>query len=136
LPSGTTLTAEKLPPGPITIAPPFKQPLTATEIQDIILLCARANVRSIEVSGLRLEFGEGQAHHLTSAPPSPVEPTRPTEPTLSDHEHEEIGKEALALDEAQFREDQLAMMIIEDPLQAELLIMNHESDIVPERETG
>ena len=112
--------------------------MTAGEIQDIILLCARANVRSIEVSGLRLEFGEGKAHHLPEAPPSPVEPTRPTEPTLSDHEHEKRTKEELELEEVRFREDQLAMMVIEDPLQAEILMLNHESDIVPEieRETG
>lgn len=98
--------------------------MTADSIQRIIESCAQANVREIDLPGLRLEFGERGPAKTPPAPPKSQESTRPTEGALSEEEHAKQNQEALELDEARLKQDRLELMWIENPLEAERLLAN------------
>jgi len=102
--------------------------LTGEEIALIIEASAKANVRVLELPGIRLEFGEASPAKVAVTPPAPAEPTRPTDAALSDEQHDKQNKEALEVEEARTKEHRLGMMLIEDPLEAERMIASGELD--------
>lgn len=105
--------------------------LTGPEIEGIIQACARANVRSISVGGLHLEFGE-TTRKVAATEPKVAELTRAPVTTLTEEEHDEQNKETLELEELRLRQEQLDLMQIEDPLTAERLILSGELDALLE----
>ncbi len=120
-------TALSLPPGKVTYtSPPEKRELTGQEIEAIILASAKANVRVLEVQGLRLEFGDSQPEKPTPTNPPASEPTSSTVTALTEKEHKKQSQESLELDEARTKEDRLAMMLIEDSLEYERLVCSGE----------
>lgn len=97
--------------------------LTVTELCSIIESCAKASVRAFTYRELRLEFGDVATAIPTPPPPAP-EPSS-TETTLSDL-HTKQNASALLSAELQIKEEQIAYMVLENPLLAEELIANGE----------
>jgi len=100
--------------------------LTGEEIKAIILQCAQSKVREIDVPGLRLVFGDVGPAKPLPARPSAFETTSPTDGALSEQEHKANEQQFLLDEEAQTKEEQLALMAIEDPLQFEQLMIRGE----------
>ena len=101
-----------------------KKFLTGSEIESIIQSCAKANVRVLEIHGIRLEFGAG----VPSSPPQPAQVSSepaPSEAAISE-KHEKQSQEALEQDELRLRRDQLALMLIENPVEYEKLVASGE----------
>jgi hypothetical protein len=107
-------------------------PLTGHEIQAIIHQSAQSNVREIDLPGLRLKFGEGGP---AKDAPAPSLPPETTSPAGAANPEEPLTQEQLELMEAEAKEERLALMAIEDPLQFEQLVIAGElTDEVYERE--
>jgi len=100
--------------------------LTGEEIKAIILQCAQSKVREIDIPGLRLVFGDVGPAKPLPARPSALETTRPPDAALSEEEHEANNQNFIADEEAFAKEEQLALMAIEDPLQYEQLMLRGE----------
>lgn len=99
----------------------IKNSLTGHEICLIIKACGEAKVLEMKFQDLYLCFGRPTKDTvLVDKAPGP----------LSDNEisatQEKYAKESLLRDELQTREDQLAEMLILDPLMAEELILKGE----------
>lgn len=102
-------------------------PLTVAEVTLIIDTCAKANVRRFQALGLHLELGEsGPAS--SPRPPLVTEPNLPTEAALSEKHHQKQNEETLRDEELQTKEERLAQMFIEDPLQAEKMMEEGDLD--------
>lgn len=101
--------------------------LTGEEICKIIETSAKAKVSLIEYGDLRLEFGK--VDPARSSKPSKTFEQSPTEAALSDDLHYQQTRETIEHDEQAVKEDRLALMFIEDPLQAEKLLTSGELDI-------
>lgn len=110
---------------------PTANSLTIEEVCRMIEVCAKASVRRIEFGELRLEFGEFRPASLDRPTQEAPELTTPTEAALSEM-HDKQNEETLGVEEARTKEDRLALMLIEDPLQAEELITNGEIDFTEE----
>lgn len=104
-----------------------KYHLTAHDVCLIIKECGVAKVAKLEFCGLRLEFGPsaGQAvpdyasAHVFQAPT----PTPETE--ISEIQRKEAEK-AFVKDEVDVREDQIAELLVTDPVEAEKLLIAGE----------
>lgn len=99
--------------------------MSGQEICSIIETSAKANVRLIELPGLRLEFNAGEPASAptatqTAEPPSSTGTAQPAE-------HEEAD---LRLAEAMHKEDRAALMLIENPAEYERLRAAGEFDDV------
>lgn len=93
--------------------------MTGHEIQAIIFQSAQSNVRELDIAGLRLKFGEGGPAKDAPAPSLPPETTATGAATP---EEPEISQEELERLETEVKEERLALMAIEDPLQFERLV--------------
>jgi hypothetical protein len=100
--------------------------LTGEEINLIISACAAAKVSVLEVPGLRIAFGEGGLAKLTPAHAKTSEPIKASVPEMTAKQHARQTEDSIKLDEAHLKEERLALMAIEDPLEYERLIMNGE----------
>lgn len=96
----------------------------------MIEVCAKANVRSIQFDGLRLEFGE-PVTAIIGGPLPANEPTTPTEAALSE-KHDEQNQDALLAEEVRTKEEQIRHMLIEDPALAEQLICEGDLELTDE----
>lgn len=94
--------------------------LTGHEIQAIIFQSAQSNVQELEVAGLRLRFGSSGPAKEAPPPSLPAETNPPA--AAANAEEPEISKEELERQEAEVKEERLALMAIEDPLQFERLV--------------
>jgi hypothetical protein len=99
--------------------------LTADEICRIIKISAKAKVASLKIGDLLVEFSESEQAHSDRLIQR-VEPTTPAEAALSEIEHDKQMQEAIEYEELITREDQLDLMLIENPLEAEKMILNGE----------
>lgn len=103
------------------------KPLTVADVTLIIDTCAKANVRKFQYFGLHLELGDG-GPASSLRPPLVTEPNLPTEAALSEKHHQQQNERTLRHDEIQAKEERLAQMFIEDPLQAEQMIEKGDLD--------
>lgn len=97
-----------------------KNNLTSDDICKIIKACAENGVYKIKCSTLEVEFGQ----------PKKNDPENNTEliPVLTQAEHDKMNKDALEEEEIKTRDEQVRMMLIEDPLRAEEMIANGDFD--------
>ncbi len=100
--------------------------MTGKEISDIIASCAQANVKVIELPGLRLDFGDGATANPPTANPNPSKPTSPTVAALTAEQHKRQNDKSLELEEALAKEERLSLMLIEDPYGYEQLVLKGE----------
>lgn len=101
--------------------------LDSEEVCRIIDASARAGVRVLKFGGLYLQMGEPKAvrESLPDSPPLAAHtPTPATE--IAELNHVSQSQDALELDELQEREDQIAELLLTDPLRAEELIRDGE----------
>lgn len=110
---------------PITDKTDNKPHLTANEIIAIIKVCAKANVAVFSYSDMRIEFNASTNEIVDKHNSSAFEPSQPTDAEIS-VKHDQINKESLEIDEARTKEERLALMLIENPLEAERLISSGE----------
>ncbi len=90
--------------------------LTPGEVCVILKACSDSNVAAIKYGNLNVQFG------LPAVPPAPVLSRNP-ETALSEEQHRKQGKASLQQDEIRLREEQLALLQIENPLAAEELML-------------
>jgi hypothetical protein len=76
----------------------------------------------LKYRGLHVEFGP-----LAGSAPAPGT-VRAPEAAISERQHNEITENTLAIEEIRLREEQLAQMLIENPLEAEKLLMAGETE--------
>lgn len=116
--SGTTTTATK------TL-------FTAEQVCSIIKACGEAHVSVLEFGDLRVRFGRSAEEEDQGRA---FNPDPATEIAVK---QAEISAQSLKRDEIAFREEQLAMAVIEDPVLAEKLLMEGEltADGTDEEET-
>lgn len=88
-----------------------KNNLTPDNIISIIKACAENNVSKFSIDTLAFEFGQ----------PKPKEHEIITEP-LTPETHDKMDKETLVKEELKTREEQMQMLLIENPLLAEEMI--------------
>jgi hypothetical protein len=100
--------------------------LTKDEILEIIGSCATANISHFKYGGLELSFSGNEK--TNSSRTENLEPPKPTGAALL-VQHEQQDIEYLKEEEARLKEERISMMLIEDPLQAEKLILNGELDL-------
>lgn len=110
--------------------------LTRADICAIIDHSAKASVRSLEVNGLRFEFGERALAKPSPATRTTTEPTTPTDAALSEEQHHKQNESSLEREELVIKEERLALMMIEDPYQAEQLIADGELEFAEVGDDG
>lgn len=97
--------------------------LSVEELCAIIKTCGESGVRVIKFPGFYVSFGP-------TAKPSPLEAPNPAaktdEPVKLVAAQTAVAAKAHLLEEIQTREEQLAMMMIENPVEAEKLILAGE----------
>lgn len=86
------------------------------EIPDILKVCKDSGVSFFKLADLEVHFG-------------PVRQDEIKLPDLSDEDHKENNRQGLLSEELRTKEDQLADMLIRDPLGAEELLMK-DGDII------
>lgn len=91
--------------------PTAKNTLTPDDIISIIKSCAENGVSKFKLDTLKIEFGGWKASKQQSEP-------------LTQEAHDKMNKKTLAEDESRTRDEQIKMMLIENPLLAEELISN------------
>lgn len=90
------------------------------EVCRILEVSARSGVRLLKLADLHVEFGEV---------PEPVSPgALAPAPDGAEPNHERISKEGLEAEELRTREDQIAELVLTDPLAAEEMIRLGELD--------
>lgn len=105
----------------------LKRALSSQEICHIIELCAKVGVRELRFHGLYVVFGTQFKNSDLTRPAAAHQSQSDTE--ISESQHEKQSQAALEADEISLREDRLAQMFIENPLQAEKLLMNGELEL-------
>jgi hypothetical protein len=103
----------------------LSNPLTSAQVIDILKACAEAKVFEIQFQDLRVKFGEGRNETLPPADFATSEQTTSSDTILS-AKHDEMTRESVEIDELRFREEQLALLQIEDPLAAERMFLDGE----------
>lgn len=93
--------------------PTAKNTLTPDDIISIIKSCAENGVSKFKLDTLKIEFGKYKVSDTENF----------TEP-LTQEAHDKMNKKTLAEDESRTRDEQIKMMLIENPLLAEELISN------------
>lgn len=93
--------------------PMAKNTLTPDDIILIIKSCAENGVSKFKLDTLKIEFGKHKVSDTVNF----------TEP-LTQEAHDKMDKKTLAEEESRTRDEQLKMMLIENPLLAEELISN------------
>ena len=90
--------------------------LTSLEICEIIKACAASAVAEFKFGDLSITFGK-----QTNA----VEPKDAPVPkqAISEEKHTQITEEQLAIEAAQTREEKIAYLLLEDPEEAERLLI-------------
>ena len=98
--------------------------LTSQEVCSIITVCGKSGVSVLKFGDLHVEFDK-QIEPIAPEPQTggPVPPPPPAPPAeIVDN----VAKDSLVSDEIALREEQLLMMLIEDPHEAEKLILQGE----------
>jgi hypothetical protein len=117
-------------------SPLAKSPLTPAQVCAIIKACRDAQVTELQLGDLYVRFGPqakpGDQMEAPAAIPANVAQAAPTpqkKPGPESPEAHEEATKALVQEELNFREEQLALMWIEDPLAAQELILKGELEI-------
>jgi len=97
-----------------------KTDLSTQSVCSIIETCARYNVAKLQFRDLMLEFGQKPEQ------PPPGRTTATTVADMTEQEHQEQTKQALAEDELSLREQQLEELKITDPAEYERQIRDGE----------
>ena len=97
--------------------------LSGDEICKIIEACAKRKVAELEFGALKLKFGPFTAQRTTPAP-GPAIPAPVPENILQ--EQTKAQEEALLVEEIKTREEQIAELIITNPLAAEELMQSED----------
>ena len=111
-----------------------KTPLRTEDICTIIKLCSESRVASLKWGDLCVEFGPAKT--TPWAFPMESAHTEAVSPAPSPEKADTQEQETLLSDELRVKDDQLALMVIEDPAQYEELISSGELDEEDEREHG
>lgn len=93
--------------------------LDCSEVCTIIEVCAKSGVAKLKFGDLSVEFANSQtvnSRHLSNNP----------EAEISETQHEANTKEAVTQGEHDFRDEQVAHALIENPMLAEELIRDGE----------
>lgn len=109
--------------------------LSSDDVCLIIEICHKAQVSVLEFGDLRVTFRQATQAPEPEAPThSRAHPVSPTQdlPQAADNAISVIQKqsaqESLEHDEARLRDEQVAMLLIEDPQQAEQLLIDEKLD--------
>ena len=97
--------------------------LSSADICAIIKTCSENGVAQLKFGDLEIHFGKPETLH-DDRPPAPPNHTRPATEIAATQK--QIAKKSLLKDEVSLREDELALMVIENPMEAERLIMAGE----------
>lgn len=127
---------------PCTKATDQNNLLTSDEVCSILKACAESKVRELKFGGLYVSFGpqalEEQIHiMLPPAASEPVAPTSAPPPVaeMTEAQHTIQTSESLAQAEIEAKEDQLALLAIENPVEFERQLMNGELEDGPSAES-
>ncbi|MBL7716588.1 MAG: hypothetical protein JNL01_14080 [Bdellovibrionales bacterium] len=105
-----------------------RTPWSTTEICRILEVGAKVGVQELRFHGLHVRFGR-PAESLSPGPalarPS-IPSSAPPEKAISEEQHNKQTQDALEADELRLKEDRLAQLFIENPLEAERMLMNGE----------
>lgn len=97
---------------------------TASEVIDILKACRDTGVAEFEGGGFRVVLDRPvQAGAWDFRTPDPLPPAvSPPADTLAEPDHEKQTQDAVELDELMLKEDQIAELLVVDPLLAEEMI--------------
>jgi hypothetical protein len=96
--------------------------LTPGDVCAIIKACGESQVRVLKFAGLHLEFEpKGSAEQAISVVPAERTPEPPAEAPAETQLQAEAER-SLVQDELAYREDEIAQMLIENPMRAEQLL--------------
>lgn len=98
---------------------PKKIPLKLPELHDLIKLCSTQGVEVIKLPGLYVKFGQSKA--IESPPAQAIAGT-----AIEETQDSRDSEAQLAKDELDLKQDQLDLMLIENPSEAERLIAEGE----------
>ena len=97
------------------------------EICRILETGAKVGVQELTFNGLHVRFGRPAENHAPGpAQDLKIPSSAPSETAVSEEQHEKQTQDALEADELQLKEDRLAQLFIENPLEAERLLMAGE----------
>ena len=92
---------------------------TAKELGEIIRECKQQGVSELSFGDLRVLFGTSANKDLTQEIPAKAQP-------ITTSQHEVQNKEAIEQAELEYRDQQIAELMITNPLEAERLINSEE----------
>src|SRR5574343_337877 len=95
----------------------IEKALSSEDVCRIIEASAKHGVRLLKLADLHIELGP-----TAPSPYAPLLETPTPAAAVAEPDHERISKEGLAAEELQTREDQIAELILTDPLAAEEMI--------------
>lgn len=95
-----------------------KNNLTSDDICKIIKSCAENGVSEFIFDTLNIEFGKYKKN----------DPESITVPILTQEAHDKMDKQTLVEEEIKIKEEQIQMLMIEDPAKAEEMIANGDFD--------
>lgn len=107
------------------LANPKDTDLILSKIESILKACATSGVSELKFGPLHVKFG-GTPEHVAEAPSVDLRPTIPAPEIAEAPNHEVMNREALAEDEMLAREERLALLQIEDPLEFEKQLISGE----------
>lgn len=102
---------------------------TAENLCLIIKACSEAGVSKLSLGQMHLEFGRpasSAAFAVGTPAPEPSTPAAPPVAIMTESQHEKLNEQALTQAEVNVREQQIAELLITDPLAAEEMISNQE----------
>ena len=88
--------------------------LTSNQIIDILKACKKAGVSEMKFGELSLSFGESHSKRHKKSPDTEI----------SDESRKAMVAQSLELEEINSREDELAEMLLTDPVKYEALLMD------------
>lgn len=112
--------------------------LSREDVCSIIETSAKARVVELKFNGLHVVFGrtaDKQVIENNSYPFVHQAPAIPSVKDLTEDQHRQQTKEAIEADEVSLREDQLARLLVEDPVRYEQLISAGELTDVASADT-
>ena len=107
--------------------PDKRTPWSTTEICRILEVGAKVGVQELRFHGLHVRFGR-PAEPIAPGPAldQTIPSSAPPEKAISEEQHTKQNQDALEVDELRLKEDRLAQLFIENPLEAERMLMNGE----------
>lgn len=105
--------------------PMAKSSLSSQEVCDIIKVCAETQALELKFDGLHIRFGTKAKDNPPLVEPDPLTKSN-SDAEISEKQHAQLTKDSLEDDELRTREDQLAELLITDPLAAEEMLRNEE----------